>query len=150
MFQTPPIPTWVHSERPRLISSDRCSTLLCRLSPQASASCIQTNEGDRLIQNKTLKRLITWVVVASPLWWTNGCYTFVEITKLDEVARGNSELEITTEGNRVHVVSNWSVDSMGTVRVNSKSINPSYRVPERWDSTASVAGESKILRRRSA
>jgi hypothetical protein len=97
------------------------------------------------MNNLMLRTVITWLLIACPLWWTTGCYSFVEITRIDTAEQGKHDLEITTKGHRVYVLSEWSVDSMGTIRGKTNSDNPSYRVPERWDPAASISGEPKYV-----
>jgi hypothetical protein len=62
-----------------------------------------------IMQNKTFKRFITWLLIANPLWWTSGCYTTREFTKIDEI---NTELKIVTKEDRVYTFTAWTYDSL--------------------------------------
>lgn len=52
------------------------------------------------MQNRTFKSLVTWLIIASPIWWTSGCYSTREITRLEEAATG--DLKVVTKGNNRH------------------------------------------------
>jgi len=65
------------------------------------------------MQNRTFKSLVTWLIIASPIWWTSGCYSTREITRLEEAATG--DLKVVTKGNNRYAFERWSVDSLGGI-----------------------------------
>jgi hypothetical protein len=86
------------------------------------------------MQNSTLKELVSWLIIASSLWWTSGCYTSNDIMKSDEPRRP----EILVETKSGHTISLFQgyLDSLGgisgltdskdTLRVPSDSIQRAF------------------------
>lgn len=95
------------------------------------------------MQNKTFRNLVTWLLIASPIWWISGCYTFREVAKLDEARASEREIELTTKGNSKYIFEKWSVDSSGAITGTARWPNPNYRIPDRWDPNA-ASGELKF------
>jgi len=80
------------------------------------------------MKNRTLRSFITWLIIASPLWWTGGCYTYQKVTKLDEAV--GSEIEVVTKGNNAYTFKRWSSDGSGGVSGEAECIVPSsYSLP---------------------
>ena len=65
------------------------------------------------MQNRTLRNFITWFIIAGPIWWTCGCYTFREIAGLDELPM--SSIEIQTKGNTRYTFREWRYESQGGI-----------------------------------
>jgi hypothetical protein len=65
------------------------------------------------MQNRTFKQLISSLLIASPLWWTCGCYATREVTKLSEAL--GSEIEVVTMGNHVYNFTIWTSDGFGGI-----------------------------------
>ena len=65
------------------------------------------------MQNRTFKDLIIWLLIASPLWWTCGCYSTREVTKPSEAV--GDYLEVTLKDGKAYFFSSWTCDSSGTV-----------------------------------
>jgi hypothetical protein len=61
------------------------------------------------MENRTFKHIMIWLLIASPVWWTSGCYTTREFTKLDEV---NCEIEVVTKNKRTYTFTAWTYDSL--------------------------------------
>jgi hypothetical protein len=84
------------------------------------------------MQNKTLKHLITWLVIANPLWWTSGCYTVSNVEKLDK--SGRFELVVSTKGKSRYDFRTWSVDSIGSIKgAGTRSVYDTFRGERRFD-----------------
>jgi hypothetical protein len=94
--------------------------------------------------NRTFRSFITWLLIASPLWWTIGCYSFREVIKLDEAKENERNIEVTTKGNSVYIFMKWSVDSLGAITGRAKWHNPNYMAHARWDVNA-ISGELQFL-----
>ena len=65
------------------------------------------------MQNKTFKHFISWLLIASPLWWSTGCYSTREFIKQDEP--GECNVCVVTKGGRSLELSEASFDSRGSV-----------------------------------
>jgi len=63
------------------------------------------------MRNRTFKSLITWLLIASPLWWANGCIS--EIMKPND--SGGNEIEVVTKGDSVYTFLQWAGDESGTI-----------------------------------
>jgi hypothetical protein len=96
------------------------------------------------MRKRTLKPLITWLLIASPLWWSSACYTFQNVIKLDNAKTAGRRIEVKTTGENTYIFDEWSVDSLGTIRGRAKWPNPNYRIQERWDPNI-IIGETKYL-----
>lgn len=75
-----------------------------------------------VMQNGTFKSFIMWLLVASPIWWTCGCYTAREVTKVNEVE--GSEIEVTTKGDNVYIFKTWKSDGCGGISGQAKWLDP--------------------------
>jgi hypothetical protein len=65
------------------------------------------------MKNRRFRNFISLLLIASPLWWTSGCYSSLQITNPADVA--GTAIEITTKGNHHHTLKEWSVDSSGNI-----------------------------------
>jgi hypothetical protein len=92
------------------------------------------------MQNKTFKLLISWLLIASPLWWTTGCHTTREIAKLDEI---NREIDVVTKGNRVYTFTAWAYDSLKGISGDALSVARSIRL---WDDGEDQNGRLTLQR----
>jgi hypothetical protein len=66
------------------------------------------------MHNRLFKHFISWLLIASPLWWTAGCYTRTAITNLDDAALDG--LHVITNGGNHYLFHRWSWDSAGGIR----------------------------------
>jgi hypothetical protein len=64
-----------------------------------------------VMQNRTFKDFITWLLIASPLWWTSGCLS--EIIKPSD--SGENEIEVVTKGDSVYTFLQWTSDESGAI-----------------------------------
>jgi hypothetical protein len=80
------------------------------------------------------KTIITWLLIASPLWWTYGCYSFQETTNLIEANENGRDIEVTTNGNNTYIFEfkKWTLDTEGTIWGQTKWDDSSYTPP--WSS----------------
>jgi hypothetical protein len=97
------------------------------------------------MQNTTLRHLVTWLLIASPLWWTCGCYSFLEINFPRESTQEARALKVTTKGQLTYVFSDWTIDSLGNIRGKTIQSNPSYMTPHWWDLSNNVTKEPEYL-----
>jgi hypothetical protein len=70
------------------------------------------------MQNRTIRELVTWLIIASPLWWTSGCYTTKELTNPTQMFESPNpfpEIEVITKGNHKYVFLTWFLDTGGTI-----------------------------------
>jgi hypothetical protein len=73
-----------------------------------------TKTEEVTMQNKTFKNFITWLLIASPLWWTSGCYAAREYTRLQDVPI--PPIEVVTKGNVVYSFERgWRHDGSGGI-----------------------------------
>jgi len=73
------------------------------------------------MQKITFNHLITWLLIASPLWWAAGCYTSHQVAKVQDVQ--GYEIEVTTKGDITYTFSNWRSDSSGTISGKAEKID---------------------------
>jgi hypothetical protein len=78
------------------------------------------------MKNRTFKHFVTWLLIASPLWWTTGCRSTREFTRLDELPR--PEIEVVTKGNAVYEFTEWTYDSLMGISGESAWIDKSLPV----------------------
>jgi hypothetical protein len=82
------------------------------------------------MKNRTFRSIITLLIIASPLWWTSGCYTTKEVTRLSE--EEGSAIEVVTKRNNVYVFKTWTHDGYGSISGEANWIDPSS---PRWSPT---------------
>jgi hypothetical protein len=78
------------------------------------------------MNKRAFKNFITWLLIASLLLCGSGCYTYGEVTKLDEAKTLKRRIEVTTKGNNVYTFREWYVDSSGTIKGHATWNNPAY------------------------
>lgn len=72
------------------------------------------------MQNKNFKDIITWILIASPLWWTSGCYSTREVTKPSEAV--GDYLEVTSKAGKAYYFYGWTCDSTGSISGTAGSV----------------------------
>ena len=77
------------------------------------------------MQNRFFKHFISWLLIASPLWWTTGCYTRTEITKVDDAVLDG--LHVITRGGDHYVLHRWAWDSAGGIKGEGKLLESPWR-----------------------
>jgi len=65
------------------------------------------------MKSRRFRSFISLLLIASPLWWTSGCYTSHQITNPADAV--GTPVEITTKGGNHHTLVEWSVDSSGNI-----------------------------------
>ena len=94
------------------------------------------------MKKNTSRKLVTWLLVASTIWWTSGCYTMREIEKLSDA--GGRDIEVSTKGHNSYTLHEWTVDTLGTIRGNV--VNPAFRsVYDRGSGVTVSSGEPMYL-----
>ena len=63
------------------------------------------------MKNEAFKHFISWLLIASPLWWASGCIS--EIIKPND--SGENEIEVVTEGDSVYTFLQWTSDEWGAI-----------------------------------
>jgi hypothetical protein len=92
------------------------------------------------MRRKSFRKTITWLLIASPLWWIGGCYT---MTNIDiSAASRNQDIEVTTKSQSTYTFHEWKIDSLRTLQGTAAWKNPRYT----WLSIS----ETKYLRGRRA
>ena len=66
------------------------------------------------MHDRTLKHLMIWLLIASPLWWTGGCSSTRIAQNLGEEDPTNA-IEIITKHNLVYDLSVWRLDANGNI-----------------------------------
>ena len=97
------------------------------------------------MHNRIFKSLISWLLIASPLCWTSGCYALREITQLEEAEAIGGQIEVTTKRSDAYTFDKWKIDSLGNVKGRAKRKNPSYKVSHKWDESGFVRDEPEFL-----
>ena len=92
------------------------------------------------MQNRIFKRLINWLLIASPLWWTTGCYTTREITRLDEI---RPVIEVVTKGDRVYTFTAWTYDSLKGISGDARWV---VKSPRPWVDSEDLDGHITLTR----
>jgi hypothetical protein len=62
------------------------------------------------------RQCITWLLIASPLWWMCGCYS--EVTHLSEAV--GTKIKVVTKGDKVYTFERWSSDGFGGISGNAE------------------------------
>ena len=65
------------------------------------------------MKNPMLRRLVAWLMIASPIWWTSGCYTMSGMASLNEL--NTTELQVITRGGNHYTFLRWAADSNGGI-----------------------------------
>lgn len=76
------------------------------------------------MQKRTLKRIVSLLLIVSPLWWTNGCYTTQQFAKLEEVK--DEEVDVAAKGGQSYHFVKWSTDKLGGITGAVRQKNPNY------------------------
>lgn len=66
------------------------------------------------MKNRRFRKLVTMFLIASPIWWTTGCYSSYQATGPADVS--GTPIQITTKGNNHYAFAEWTVDSSGNIR----------------------------------
>jgi hypothetical protein len=66
------------------------------------------------MNKRRFRIVVTMILIASPIWWTSGCYSSYQITSPGEAA--DTPIEITTKGNNHYAFAEWTADSSGNIR----------------------------------
>jgi hypothetical protein len=91
------------------------------------------------MRNKMLKSFLSWLLIASPLWWTTGCESIRAVEKLSD-AQGE-EIHVLTKDKRSYTFVQWKADSAGSIRGIAKWKDPSYFT---WEPSPLITGERVV------
>jgi hypothetical protein len=74
------------------------------------------------MKRQKFSSVIALILLASPVWWTTGCYSNYQITSPAEAA--DKPIEITTKGKNHYVFTEWSADSSGNIQGRAPFVVP--------------------------